>query len=57
LAVSFALMLVGLALGEMVILDVLAPVWSPLLPDDRQLGEALTRTFLKYLEFADARPS
>ena len=58
LAVSFALMLVGLALREMVILDVLSPVWSPLLPkDDQQLAEELTRTFLKYLEFADARSS
>ena len=51
LAVSFALMLVGLALREMVILDVLSPVWSPLMPqDDHQLAEELTRTFLKYLE-------
>jgi len=52
LAVSFALMLVGLALREMVILDVLSPVWSPLMPrDDQQLAEELTRTFLKYVEF------
>jgi len=58
LAVSFALMLVGLALREMVILDVLSPVWSPLMPkDDQQLAEELTRTFLKYVEFDDARSS
>jgi AcrR family transcriptional regulator len=54
LAVSFALMLVGLALREMVILDVLSPVWSPVMPkDDQQLAEELTRTFLSYLEFDD----
>lgn len=56
LAVSFALMLVGLALREMVILDVLSPVWSPLMPkDDQQLAEELTRTFLSYVEFDDSR--
>ena len=55
LAVSFALMLVGLALREMVILDVLSPVWSPLIPeDDHRLAQELTRIFLHYLEFDGA---
>jgi len=50
LAMSFALMLVALALREMVILDVLSQTWSPLLPkDDSQLVEELTRAVLNYL--------
>lgn len=54
-AVPFALMLVGLALREMVILDVLSKAWSPFMPkDDDQLVEELTRALLGYLNCGEA---
>lgn len=54
LAVPFALMLMALALREMVILEVLSPAWSPLMPEtDDQLVEELTRVLLRYLDCAE----
>jgi len=50
-AVSFALMQVGFALREMIMLDTISEDWSSLLPkDDNQLLRELTRAFLSYLD-------
>ena len=49
-AVSFALIQVGFALREMILLDTMSEEWSSLLPkDDNQLLRELTRAFLSYL--------
>ena len=49
-AVSFALMLVGFALQEIVVLDTLPTVPDPRLPKtDDELVQELTRAFLGYL--------
>ena len=50
LALPFALLQLGVALREMVLLDVLSEAWSPLLPgNDEELTAELTRAFLNYL--------
>ena len=47
---NFALLLVGLAIREVLLLEAIWPLWRPLLPkDDDALVRELVRTFLSYL--------
>jgi AcrR family transcriptional regulator len=49
-AVTFALMLVGFTIREVLLLDAVSRSWAPLLPpDDDILVRELVRTFLTYL--------
>jgi AcrR family transcriptional regulator len=52
-AVTFGLLLVGLALREIIVLDMLPDVRDPRLPaSDEDLARELTRSFLRYLGIA-----
>lgn len=49
-AVSFSLAVLGFSLRELILMEVITDVWSPLLPkDDNQLVYELTSMMLRYL--------